>query len=126
MSITLACVLVYVVDKCLSIAAATSSSLQDVVPVSVNPAYGGIVLQENSVYSTTSVAEYENIDRKTILSESLILSVCEDVVPVSVNPAYGGIVLQENSVYSTTSVAEYENIDRKTILSESLILSVCG
>ena len=67
---------VSVVDKCLSIAAATSSSQQDVVPVSANLAYGGIVLQENSVYSTTSVAEYENIDRKTMPCESLILSVC--------------------------------------------------
>ena len=70
------------IDKCLSTAAATSSSPQDVVPVSANPAYGevaGIVLQENTAYSiaqTTSVAEYENVDRRTMPSESIILSVC--------------------------------------------------
>ena len=67
-----------VVDQCLSTAAATSSSPQDVVTVSANPAYGevtGNVLQENTAYSTaqtTSVAEYENIDRRTMLSESII------------------------------------------------------
>ena len=66
-----------VVDQCLSTAAATSSSPQDAVPVSANPAYGevaGIVLQENTAYSiaqSTSVAEYENVDR-TMLSESII------------------------------------------------------
>ena len=48
------------------------------VPVSANPAYGevdGIVLQENTAYSIaqiTLVAEYENIDKRTMLSESLI------------------------------------------------------
>ena len=73
---------VSVVDQCLSTVAATSSSPQDVVPVSANPAYGevaGIVLQENTAYSiaqSTSVAEYQNIDRRTMLSESIFLSVC--------------------------------------------------
>ena len=46
--------------------------------MSANPAYGevaGIVLHENTAYSiaqTTSVAEYENIDRKTMHSKPLI------------------------------------------------------
>ena len=77
------------VDKCLSIAAANSSSQYE-VPVSPNPAYKqvtSIALQENSAYSivhtvsppAAAVAEYEIIgDRKhgnDEFSESTILHI---------------------------------------------------
>ena len=115
--------------------------------MSANPAYGevaGIVLQENTVYSiaqTTSVAEYENIDRRTMHSESIILSVCgcnhslftggansppqsKVLVPVSANPAYGpvtSVAVQQNNAFSilpppplsTVQTVQYENIVKK-------------